>query len=103
MDVDTLRILMIRDDVIVVRKFFVADCANAALLPDFAVEELPHLPRRSHLSISTRMMRILNLLDSPSDQLWFGEKLPAAAGERSMDRAQLIATKPHDIPLERRK
>ena len=43
----TLRILVIRDNVVVVGEFFVADGANAALLPDFAVQELPHLPRRS--------------------------------------------------------
>ena len=35
---DSLRILVVRNDVVVVRELLVADCANAALLPNLAVQ-----------------------------------------------------------------
>jgi len=41
----SLRILVIRNDVVVVREFVVADRAYAALLPDLAVQQFPHLGR----------------------------------------------------------
>jgi len=73
-------IFVIRDDVVVVREFEVADCAYAALLPNLPVQQLPHLGGRSQLPVSARMVRIFDPLDSQSDCPWFGNRFPAAAG-----------------------
>src|ERR1700757_3197863 len=47
------------------------------------------------------MMQILNSLNSKSDQLGPGKKLPPTAENRLMDWAQFIAAKSHGIPLGR--
>ena len=68
----SFRISMVGDDVVKVCELFVANCAYARLLADLAVKQLAHLGRGSQLPISTRVVGILNSLNSESDQLWFG-------------------------------
>jgi len=41
----SLRILVVWNDVAVIREFVVADRANATLLPDLPVQQFPHLGR----------------------------------------------------------
>ena len=41
----SLRIPMVRDDVVIVRELFVADRADAGLFPDLSVQQLSHLGR----------------------------------------------------------
>ena len=41
----TLRVPMVRDDVVVVRELFMADPAYPTLLPDLAIQQFPHLGR----------------------------------------------------------
>ena len=43
----TLGVFMVWNNVVVVREPFMADCAHATLLPDLAVQQFPHLGRRS--------------------------------------------------------
>ena len=51
-------------DVVVIRELFAADCTFPILLDDFPVQEHPHLCWRPELSISPRVVRILDALDS---------------------------------------
>lgn len=55
-------ISVVRNDVVVIRELLVADGAYSSLLPDLAVQQLPHLRRRSKVPISTRVVRILDPL-----------------------------------------
>ena len=41
----SFRILMVRDDIVVVREVFVADGAYPALLDNLSVQQFPHLGR----------------------------------------------------------
>jgi len=41
----SFRILVVRNDVVVVGEFFVADGADSALLPHLAVQQFPYLRR----------------------------------------------------------
>jgi hypothetical protein len=93
-------ILVVRNDVVIVREFFVAECAYACLLPNLAVQQLPHLGRRSQLPVSTRMVRILNPLHPKPNDLRLRKEFPTAAGERSVNGTQFICTKSHTIPLK---
>jgi hypothetical protein len=58
------RVLVVRYDVAIFGKFLVADCAFAALLGDFPVQQLPHLGRRSEFAISPWVVRILDALNA---------------------------------------
>lgn len=58
----SFRILVVRNDVVVVRELFVTDCAYPSLLSDLTVQQLPHLGRRSKFPISTRVVRIFDPL-----------------------------------------
>jgi hypothetical protein len=95
----SFRVPMIRDHIVIVCEFLLADCAYASLLPDFAVQQLPHLSWLSQFAVSQGMVGIFNSLNSKSDHLWFREKLAATADERFVDWTKLISTKSHDIPL----
>ena len=91
----SFRILVVRGHVVVIREVLVADSANPALLHNLSVQKFPHLGRGSQFPISARVMRIFNSLNSKSDYLRPGKKLPPTAGNRLMDRAQFIATESH--------
>ena len=57
---------MIRHDVVVVGKLFVADRAYSRLLPHLAVQEFSHFSRRPEFPISPRVVRIFDALNSRS-------------------------------------
>ena len=97
---DSLWIPVVGNDVVVVGKLFLADCADPSLLPDFAVQQFPHFSRRPKLPISTRVVRICNPLNSNSDQFWFWQSFPATARKRSVDWTEFMGTESHGIPLE---
>jgi hypothetical protein len=92
----SFRILVVWDYVVVVGECFMADRAYPTLLPHFEVHQFPHFCWRSEFSISTRMVRIFDPLNSKSDQLWLRQKFPATAGKRSVNRAELVRTESHD-------
>lgn len=95
----SFRILVVRNNVVVVRKLFMTDRAYAALQPDFAVQQLSHFCRRSKFPESTRMMRVFDSLHAHpqcSGLLFLSSCFPAAAKQGPVDRAEFIATQPHD-------
>jgi len=51
-------------DVAVVSEPHMAECAFLTLLDNFAVEQLPHFRVGAELTVSPRMMRILNPLQA---------------------------------------
>ena len=63
----SFRIPMIWDHVVIVGEFFMADGANATLLPDLPAQEFAHLRRRPKFAVAPRMMLIFNPLNSKSD------------------------------------
>ena len=83
---------MIRHDVVVVGELFVAEGARASLLSDLAIEQLPHLPRRSKFPVSTRVVWIFNPLNSKPNQFGLGKERAAAASQGSVDGAQFVRT-----------
>jgi hypothetical protein len=96
----SFRILVVRDDVVVIREVLVADGAYPALLEDLSVQKFSHLGRGSQLPISSRVMRIFDPLNSESYQLGLREELPAATGKGFVDWAQFITAKSHGTPLD---
>jgi hypothetical protein len=66
------------------------------LLDDLAIHQLAHFGWGSQFPIPSRVMRILNALDSHADQFGFGENVFSTAAEpRSLDRTKFISTKFH--------
>ena len=82
-------------DVVVVGELFVADCTFPILLDDFLVQQLPHLCGRPALSISPRVVRILDTLDTKPQSAFLPNLLATAAEERSVDRTGFIPTEFH--------
>jgi hypothetical protein len=93
----SFRVLVIRDDVVIVREVFAADGAYPALLDNLSVQKLPHFGAGPEFPISSRMMRILNASNPRLQSARIGRLFPTAAGNRFVDWAVLIATKPHGI------
>jgi len=58
----SFRILVVWNNIVAIRELFVTKCAYASLLPDLAVEQIPHLGWRSKFAISTRVVRIIDPL-----------------------------------------
>jgi hypothetical protein len=85
----------IRYDVGIIGEVLVANCAYAALFSDLAVHQFPHFRRGSQFPISSRVVGILNSLNSKSDQLWFGQRFASTTRERFVDRTQFIAMEFH--------
>jgi hypothetical protein len=86
-----LRFSVVRYDLTVVGKLFVADGTFSVLLDNFTVQDPPHLRRRPELSISSRVMRIFDTPDAEP----FPTLVPATAEERSVDCAVFISTEFH--------
>lgn len=57
---------MIGHDIVVVREFFMANCAYSVLFDDLAIEQLAHFPRRAQFPVSPRVVRVL---DSPNSRM----------------------------------
>lgn len=90
-----LGFFVIGHDVVVILKIFVADGAYPALLSNFSILQFAHFGWRSQFPIPSRVVRIVNPLDSESDQLGPGEHFPTTASNRLMDWAHFIAAKSH--------
>src|ERR1700733_10810685 len=84
-------------DVVVIGELFIADGAFSVLLDNLPIQQFPHFSRRSEFPISPRMMRIINASNPRLQSARIGRLFTAAAGNRFVDWAVLIATKPHDI------
>ena len=94
----SFRILMVRNNVVVVSKLFMADCANARLLSNLAIQQFAYLGRGSKFTISTRMMRVRDPLHAHSYSLWsdfLSYCFSTAAKQGSMYGTIFIATQPH--------
>ena len=93
----SFRIPVVRHDIVVICELFMTDRAFPVLLDNLPVQQFPHFSRRPEFPISPRMMRILNASNPRPQSARIGRLFPAAAGNRFVDWAVLIATKPHDI------
>src|ERR1700720_1343798 len=93
----SFRIPVVGNHIVIVCELFVADGTLVILLDNLAVQELSHLSGGSEFPISSRMMRIINASNPRLQSARIGRLLPAAAGNRFVDWAVLIATKPHCI------
>jgi hypothetical protein len=56
-------VLVVRNDVVVIREVFVADGAYPALLDNLSVQKLPHLGRRPQFPISSRVVWVFDPLN----------------------------------------
>jgi hypothetical protein len=81
----------------VIRELFVADGAFLVLLDNLPVEKFPHFCWRPEFPISSRVMRIVNASNPRLQSARIGRLFPTAAGNRFVDWAVFIATKPHGI------
>jgi len=81
----------------VIREFFVADGAFPVLLDNLAIQQFPHFSGGPEFPISPRVMRILNASNPRLQSARKWRLFPATAGNRFVDWAVLIATKPHSI------
>ena len=87
---------MVGDHVAIVGELFLAEGADALLVDDLPVEELPHLAVRAKFPVSPGVMLIL---DAPNAHLALAlfswDYLSSAAGERTVKWAQLITAESH--------
>src|SRR5271156_3811763 len=83
--------------VVVIGEPFIADGAFSVLLDNLPIQQFPHFSRRSEFPISPRMMRILNSSNPRLQSARIGRLFTTAAGNRFVDWAVFIATKPHSI------
>src|SRR5579864_1073033 len=91
------RIPVVWNHIVIVGELFVTDRAFPVLLDDLPVQQFSHFTRGPEFPISPRMMRILNASNPRLQSARTGRLFPAAAGNRFVDWAVLIATKPHGI------
>ncbi len=82
-------------DVVVVCELFAADGALPVLFDNFPIEQFSHLSWRPEFPISSRMMRIINASNPWPQSAPIERLFTAAAGNRFVDWAVFIATKPH--------
>jgi hypothetical protein len=87
---------VVGDHVAIVGELFLAEGADALLVDDLPVEELPHLAVRAKFPVSPGVMLIL---DAPNAHLALAlfswDYLSSAAGERTVKWAQLITAESH--------
>jgi len=88
---------MIWNHIRVICELFVADGTFPGLLYNLSVQQFPHFRGRSEFPISSRMMRIVNASNPRLQFALIGRLFPTAAGNRFVDWAVFIATKPHGI------
>ena len=72
-------ILMVGDDVIVVRKLFMADWAYPLLLDNFLIQEFSHFCWRPEFPVHPRVMWVFNALDPEAQNAHFSDLLSATA------------------------
>src|ERR1700722_17338175 len=97
----SFRIPVVGDHIVIIRELFVTDGAFSVLLDNLPIQQFPHFSRRSEFPISPRMMRIINASNPRLQSVRIGRLFPATAGNGFVDRAVLIATKPHSTPPRR--
>ena len=89
---------MVWNNVTVIREIGAADAAFTALGNDLSIEQLAHLSVRAELAVTSRMKWIFYSADAElSTCLRFRNYFPSATETRTMDRANLVATKSHDV------
>ena len=88
---------MVRNYIVIACEFFVADRAFPVLLDNLSIQQLPHFAWGPEFPVSPRMMRILNASNPRLQSARIGRLFPTAAGNRFVDWAVFIATKPHGI------
>src|SRR5690349_8607699 len=94
----SFRILVVRNNVVVVGKLFVTDRADSGLLAHLAVQQLPHLSGRSEFAISSRMVGVFNTPNPESCKPRPGKHLPATARRRSVNGVKFVRTESHRGP-----
>ena len=88
----SLGIPVVWNNIVVVGELFVADRTDASLLSDPAVQQLPHLRRRSKFPVSARVVRIFDSLNSKPNHFGLGKERAATASQGSVDGAQFVRT-----------
>lgn len=85
-------ILLVRNNIAVIREFNLADGTDAVLLDDFPIHQFPHLAGRAQFPVSARVMGIVHALHSQACEPGLGQPLPATAGQRIVDWTEFVAT-----------
>jgi len=88
---------VVGNHIVIVCKLFMTNGAFPVLLDNLPIQQFPHFSGGSEFPISPRMMRIINASNPSLQSARIGRLFPAAAGNRFVDWAVLIATKPHSI------
>jgi len=91
------RIPVVWNHIVIVCELFMTNGAFPVLLDNLPVQQFPHFSRRPEFPISSRMMWIINASNPRLQSAHIGRSFPTAAGNRFVDWAVLIATKPHSI------
>jgi hypothetical protein len=90
---------MVRYDITVIRELRTADATFSSLGNDLSIEQLSHLPVGAEFPVSSRVTWIFNSANAKmSSGPCFLYHFPPTAGKGTMDRADLIAAKSHDLP-----
>lgn len=92
----SFRLLVIRNNVVVVRELFIAGRTDPALFDDLPVHQFPHLCRRSQLPIPSGVVGVLYALNPESYDLGFRKDISATASARSVNWAEFVGTESHD-------
>src|SRR5580700_3858504 len=91
---------VVRHDVAVLGKPFLAECADAILCRNLSVHQLPHLGIRTKFPVAARMMGIFDAADTQlSAASFLCRRFPAAAELRAVNWAHLITAKSHGFLL----
>ena len=92
---------MVGYDVAIISEHFVTEGALATLGGNLPVEEFPHFPVGAEFPVSPGVMRVFDAPNAhPTLALFFWDCLSAAAGERAVQWAELIAAESHGFLLE---
>lgn len=75
------RTLMVWDHVVVIGEPLIADCADAFLFGDLAVQDLSHLTARPQFPIAPRVVRIIDAPNTQSIRMRVSSPLPTATKE----------------------
>jgi hypothetical protein len=75
----TLGIFVVWDDIVVVHELFVADCAFPVLFDSLPVKQFSHFCSGPEFPISSRVMRILNTLNSQTHSTFLASSVTATA------------------------
>jgi hypothetical protein len=89
---------VVGNHIVIVCELFVADGTLLILFDNLAIQQFPHFSQGPEFPISPRVMRVLNASNPRLQSACVGRLLPAAAGNRFVNWAVFIATKPHSNP-----